>query len=443
MVDYLTDRMLKMRSMKLLFFLSFLLLGSWGGSVRAQGIALEVLGVEHYKVETGHLPANSGSAFVAVQGQPQLVTLRYTPGGSGWEYRWNREGGVWNAEGVYGVDSVDFSFRLQQSGLYTVSVRKGDAEVQSLAFRVFFADVPDFTVLISDKDACDYIKVGLSGYRAAEFEGYNGSEPVLYTLLKGNDSRELALGSDPAVAPILEVPTTEDTEYGIRVRDGFGFEWMSETERYVSVIPKAVPEMILGNQVNVAGEVNDEMGQAPLEVEFNADNSVNADTYQWLLYKDTTALTGLGSTLLDSLIGEQVRRENDFFYTYENTGRYKVRLIAINTNGMNHCKDTSAAGYVNVIESLLEVPNVFTPNGDGKNDVFMVKGVSLEDFHGVILNRWGRKVYEWSDPLGGWDGRIHGKYANPGTYYYVITARGRERNNSPKYVRKGALMLIR
>ena len=54
-----------------------------------------------------------------------------------------------------------------------------------------------------------------------------------------------------------------------------------------------------------------------------------------------------------------------------------------------------------------------------------------------------RKVYEWHDPEGGWDGRINGKYATPGTYYYIVTARGREKSNPPKYVKKGALLLVR
>ena len=117
-------------------------------------------------------------------------------------------------------------------------------------------------------------------------------------------------------------------------------------------------------------------------------------------------------------------------------------LIAVNEQG-NKCQDTTKAHYVNVIESMVDVPNVFTPNGDGKNDVFMARALSVEDFHGVVLNRWGRKIYEWSDPGGGWDGKINGKYANPGTYYYIITARGREKNNPPRYVKKGAFMLIR
>lgn len=68
-------------------------------------------------------------------------------------------------------------------------------------------------------------------------------------------------------------------------------------------------------------------------------------------------------------------------------------------------------------------PNVFTPNGDGQNDVFKVTIKGATCFHGEIYNRWGVKIYEWGDELGGWDGIImqtH-KLASDGVYYYIVT----------------------
>ncbi len=67
-------------------------------------------------------------------------------------------------------------------------------------------------------------------------------------------------------------------------------------------------------------------------------------------------------------------------------------------------------------------PNVFTPNGDNQNDVFKpnIKGTTC--FHAEIFNRWGVKVYEWDDPLGGWNGIIMQTKlpASDGVYYYII-----------------------
>ncbi|MEG1737936.1 MAG: gliding motility-associated C-terminal domain-containing protein [Odoribacter sp.] len=236
--------------------------------------------------------------------------------------------------------------------------------------------------------------------------------------------------------------TSEEGEVTVTITDQFGFEWTSKSMSYISYIPDAEAELKLLNTVDIVGEVNDEMGQAPLEVQF-LNNSRNAGAYEWLLYKDSADIKETIANLLDSLIGGQIRTESEFLYTYENTGRYKVRLIAINTVGENGCRDTTDAQYVNVIESLVDVPNVFTPNGDGKNDLFKIKALSVENFQIVILNRWGRKVYEGNNPQESWDGRIHGKYATPGTYFYIVTTRGREKNTPPKYLKRGALLLVR
>jgi len=72
----------------------------------------------------------------------------------------------------------------------------------------------------------------------------------------------------------------------------------------------------------------------------------------------------------------------------------------------------------------LDIPNVFTPNGDGINDVFTIKSPLVTNLKGEIYDRWGTKVYEWhSSSGGGWDGRnaFTGMPCGEGTYYYLIT----------------------
>jgi gliding motility-associated-like protein len=65
-------------------------------------------------------------------------------------------------------------------------------------------------------------------------------------------------------------------------------------------------------------------------------------------------------------------------------------------------------------------PSAFTPNDDGANDVFKVlNGYHLISYHCVIMNRWGQRVFESSDPEKGWDGRTNGQLASPGTYVWV------------------------
>ena len=89
---------------------------------------------------------------------------------------------------------------------------------------------------------------------------------------------------------------------------------------------------------------------------------------------------------------------------------------------------------------LLEVPNSFTPNNDGQNDFFRVHSKSIIEFHAVILNRWGKKLYEWDNADGYWDGKIGGGDATPGVYYYIVTAKGKKETD---YEFKGFFYLLR
>ncbi|MFL5764864.1 MAG: gliding motility-associated C-terminal domain-containing protein [Bacteroidia bacterium] len=85
----------------------------------------------------------------------------------------------------------------------------------------------------------------------------------------------------------------------------------------------------------------------------------------------------------------------------------------------------------------IEVPNVFTPNGDGNNDFFLINSTGIKTFSIVIYNRWGRKVYESDDISKGWDG----SNAVDGTYFYIIHAtniKGKEYNPTGFVQRLGA-----
>ncbi len=81
-------------------------------------------------------------------------------------------------------------------------------------------------------------------------------------------------------------------------------------------------------------------------------------------------------------------------------------------------------------------PNVFSPNGDGINDLFIIKGLSKGD-RVAVCNRWGTKVFEFAGTKDGWDGRTtSGEECSAGVYYYTIS----KKNN---YNLKGFVHLIR
>ena len=92
--------------------------------------------------------------------------------------------------------------------------------------------------------------------------------------------------------------------------------------------------------------------------------------------------------------------------------------------------DTYEPFRVVLAESALDVPNAFSPNGDGINDYFNVYNAkSIVSFSAAIFNRWGQKLYSWGiDEMNcegcGWDGTFNGKPVKAGVYYVVVKAKG-------------------
>ena len=82
--------------------------------------------------------------------------------------------------------------------------------------------------------------------------------------------------------------------------------------------------------------------------------------------------------------------------------------------------------YGNIMVEVYEcmplfVPDAFTPDGDGLNDVFLAKGTGILEFNMRIHSRSGNLIFETNDINNGWDGRINGKMAQPGVYFYTIS----------------------
>jgi gliding motility-associated-like protein len=75
------------------------------------------------------------------------------------------------------------------------------------------------------------------------------------------------------------------------------------------------------------------------------------------------------------------------------------------------------------IEKDLFIPNTFTPNNDGQNDVLYVRGLKVDEITFSIYNRWGELVFETKDKTKGWEGNYKGKPAELGVYGWMVTAK--------------------
>ncbi len=109
-------------------------------------------------------------------------------------------------------------------------------------------------------------------------------------------------------------------------------------------------------------------------------------------------------------------------HTYTAAGIYCVELFVQNQVG---CTDSINECITVTNDASIVIPNVFTPNGDGINDIFYITVIAVKDLECSVYDRWGLKVKEWNTIDGSWDGRTkNGKIAPDGVYYYIVKANG-------------------
>ncbi len=112
-------------------------------------------------------------------------------------------------------------------------------------------------------------------------------------------------------------------------------------------------------------------------------------------------------------------------YDFTVAGTTEVTVLAL----LDGVLQDSGTLNVQISESVLEMPNAFSPNGDGINDHYQAKSTSksILEFHAYIFNRYGQKLFEWTDwtdQNGGWDGTHNGHPVKDGVYFVYVKARG-------------------
>ncbi len=88
----------------------------------------------------------------------------------------------------------------------------------------------------------------------------------------------------------------------------------------------------------------------------------------------------------------------------------------------------------------IKIPDAFTPNGDGVNDVFRILGSNIKTVTLQVFNQWGNQVFESNSKDEGWNGLIQGVSAASGLYYYAVSIESYDKQNIEQ---KGSFLLIR
>ena len=138
--------------------------------------------------------------------------------------------------------------------------------------------------------------------------------------------------------------------------------------------------------------------------------------YEWHIYHDSDTEPYI------------IRYEENTDLEFNQSGLHRIILYAKFTKDGQVIEQNNEDSplTLTISESFLQMPNAFSPNGDGINDIYKAKDgyQSLTEFHAYIFNRWGQKLYEWNDPAGGWDGTYKGKPVKDGVYFCLVKAKG-------------------
>ena len=165
-----------------------------------------------------------------------------------------------------------------------------------------------------------------------------------------------------------------------------------------SVCADTIIQTIVVSYFGVTADFNYQNPQYTNDVQF-ANLSQNALTYEWS-FGD-----GFGSTAYEP------------FHAYDQMGEYTVCLRATNFIG---CSDVICKNIKVDSDWTLYVPNAFTPNADGLNEMFYAYGTNIKKYNLTIFDRWGEKIFTSDDMHVGWDGKYKGKFVQEDVYVWLI-----------------------
>lgn len=165
----------------------------------------------------------------------------------------------------------------------------------------------------------------------------------------------------------------------------------STVSHTIEIYPKPIADFVFSPIKPIEGN----------EVSFT-DASFNANINQWYWFFNSQ---NINSTLQNP------------YYTYVEAGSYPITLIVKSDKG---CTDTITKSIIVGEDYGIYVPNTFTPNGDGFNDIFSAKGFGIVKFEMYVFDRWGERLFSTNDIHNGWDGTIKGKLCKEDVYVWKI-----------------------
>lgn len=290
----------------------------------------------------------------------------------------------------FGIDDIHFAPLVPVEDSMTVHIFGGSSAYDTV--HICYNESFDFmgNMLAEPGDYVDTLPIQFGDVMC---------DSILHLHLTKGDEVSVELGNDRYFC------SSEATEYVLNAGGDFFYEWSTgETERMITV-----------NETNTyhvtVSDDHDCTASDSISVTFETTPTVQilnqtenfCDGYTAELYADGNAENFLWST-----------GNSEQAITVHAPGSYSVEA----RNG--ECRSIATC-HIEDCAYEFYLPNAFTPNGDGLNDVFYLNNTEdIVEFDICIYNRWGELVFHTLDPNFGWDGTRNGNIVPDGVYNYVI-----------------------
>lgn len=351
--------------------------------------------------------------FCNASGSPKGSLNAQRPGGTGtydfnW-YKWNDGTGSFSTFISTETGKTVSSLNNLSQGGYRVRIDSSGIKVKEFTGWIFYDTIPVAEASLAQQ-LCN--RVALKGTAAARTASFYYKDPATAISIAQSNAITFHWSSTPSsvipypdvnINPVTYIPPLEDVTYKLEV-NSLGCK--NEASFFYESI-----------HVKADFDAEPTEGEAPLRVKFT-DKSIRGNIYTWDFGY------GQEKPLIDT-----VPLEDSVSYVFYKPGEYWVNL---KIESDHHCIGYADSIKITVDPSKVDIPNVFTPDGDGTNENFRIYSKSLRFVSMEIYSQSGLKVYGFSgdgDRLAewkGWDGKINNTSveARPGIYFYVIRALG-------------------
>ena len=193
---------------------------------------------------------------------------------------------------------------------------------------------------------------------------------------------------------------------------GTGYVWTTtDVTNSISISPtsSSVYGVIVSN-----GCGND---TTSVNVTVNSNPAANAGSDETIILGNAVNLNGSGGILYSWSPSVGLSCTNCSAPSASPTSTTTYILTVEDANG---CIDYDSLTVFVEEQLIIYIPNVFSPNGDGSNDVLFVRGGGIDQIVFRVFDRWGNMVFESADINTGWDGTYQGQPAVPGVYAYGV-----------------------